>query len=129
MKLSKSQKIGIGIITFMPIICFIGYFISFGAIFFEAFNDPSNFESQNPPENFFVDFGFAMIFIILMLVFGLASFIIHIIHVIKNPRLKQQNNGQLIWILVIVLANGIGGIIYYFIEILPESKEPLASSQ
>ena len=63
-----------------------------------------------------------MIFIVLMLVFGLASFIIHLIHIIKNPKLKEQNNGQLIWILVIVLANGIGGIIYYFMEILPEHR-------
>lgn len=129
MNLSKSQKIGIGIITFMPIFFLIGYFISFFLIFYGAFNDPSSFESQEPPPLFFAGFGLAMIFMVLMMISGIASFIIHLIHVIKNDKLKQQNNGQLIWILIIVLANGIGGIIYYFVEILPEPKEPITPSQ
>ena len=129
MKLSKSQKIGIGIITFMPILCFIGYIISFVFIFMGTFNDMSTNSSiatsQEMPANFMAGFGMAMIFMILLLISGLASLIIHIIHVTKNQKLKNQNNGQLIWILVIVLANGIGGIVYYFMEILPEPKEAL----
>lgn len=129
MKLSKAQKIGIGILTFMPILCFIGYIISFVSIFFGAFSHPSDFESDVPPDTFFAGFGLAMIFMMLMLVFGLVSLIIHIIHVTKNQKLKEQNNGQLIWILVIILANGIGGIVYYFMEILPEPKEALAPSE
>ncbi|WP_299765340.1 hypothetical protein [uncultured Dokdonia sp.] len=129
MKLSKSQKIGIGIVTFMPILCFIGYLISFFAIFFGSFSDPSGFESQGPPDTFFVGFGLAMTFMVLMLISGLTALILHIIHVTKNPKLKTQNNGQLIWILIILLASGIGGIVYYFMEILPEPKEPLSPAE
>ncbi|WP_299684143.1 PLDc N-terminal domain-containing protein [uncultured Dokdonia sp.] len=128
MNLSKSQKIGIGILTFMPILCFIGYIVSFFAMVFGTMSDPSGFESQGPPDTFFAGLGVAMLFMILMFIFGLAALIIHIIHVTKNPKLKKQNNGQLIWILIIILANGIGGIVYYFIEILPEPKESLVPS-
>jgi len=74
-------------------------------------------------------FGLAILFLILAIISGLASLIFHIIHVIKNDKLKQQSNGQLMWILIIVLANGIGGIIYYFIEILPVPKESSLPSQ
>ena len=129
MKLSKAQKIGIGILTFMPILCFIGYIVSFFAIVFGSIGTASGFESDGPPDNFFIGFGLAMVFMLLMIVFGLASLIIHVIHVTKNQKLKEQNNGQLIWILVIILANGIGGIIYYFMEILPEPKESLTPSK
>lgn len=126
MKLSKSQKIGIGIITFMPILFFIGYIVSFFFIFMGAFNDISTHSSttnhQEMPESFMTGFGIAMTFMLLILISGLVSLIIHLIHISKNQKLKEQNNGQLIWILVIVLANGIGGIVYYFMEILPEPK-------
>jgi hypothetical protein len=133
MKLSKSQKIGIGIITFMPILCFIGYIISFVFIFMGTFNDISTNSSvatnQEMPAHFMAGIGIAMIFMILLLISGLASLIIHIIHVTKNQKLKSQNNGQLIWILIIILANGIGGIVYYFMEILPEPKDPTLPSE
>lgn len=131
MKLSKNQKIGIGIITFMPILCFIGYFASFILIFLENFNDISQETTTNgnfPPTTFFAGFALALIFMALMLLSGLAAMVLHIVHVAKNEKLKAQNNGQLLWILVIVLANGIGGIIYYFIEILPEPKTALNDS-
>jgi len=129
MNLSKSQKIGIGILTFMPIFCFIGYFISFFLIFYGTINEASSFESNGPPQFFFAGFGLAILFLILAIISGLASLIFHIIHVIKNDKLKQQSNAQLMWILIIVLANGIGGIIYYFIEILPVPKESSLPSQ
>ncbi len=130
MKLSKSQKIGIGIITFMPILFFIGYLITFFSIFLGTFNEIANSTSsthQEIPVNFMTGFGTALVFMALILLSGLASLIIHIIHVTKNQKLKNQNNGQLIWILVIILANGIGGIVYYFMEVLPEPKEAIAS--
>ncbi|MEP0262356.1 PLDc N-terminal domain-containing protein [Dokdonia sp.] len=126
MKLSKAQKIGIGILTCMPILCLIGYLVSFFSIFIGTFseiaNDPS---SSAPPEAFFSGFAIAFVFLFLMIITGLASLIIHIIHITKNQKLKQQDNGQLIWILIIIFANSIGGIIYYFMEILPEPKQPL----
>lgn len=123
MKLSKSQKIGIGIITFMPIFCFIGYIITFFSLFIETFSGIAN-GTPNPeaPTDFFSGFAYAFVFIFLMIIFGLASLIIHIIHITKNQKLKQQTNGQLVWILVVIFANGIGGIIYYFMKILPEPK-------
>lgn len=128
MKLSKSQKIGIGIITFMPIFCFIGYIITFFSLFIETFSDiASGTPNPEAPTAFFSGFAYAFVFIFLMIIFGLASLIIHIIHITKNQKLKQQTNGQLVWILVVIFANGIGGIIYYFMEILPEPKESKSS--
>ncbi len=123
MNLTKNQKIGIGILTFMPIVFFIGYLLSFFLIFFGAFSDISQntFDGDSgPTASFFTGFALAFIFIILAIISGLAAMVLHILHVSKNEKLKTQTNGQLLWILVIILANGIGGIIYYFIEILPE---------
>lgn len=117
MNLSKSQKIGIGIVTFMPILCLIGYLVSFFTVFL-------GIQGNEPPHTsyFFSGFAVAFVFLGLTILSGLASLIVHLIHVTKNEKLKKQNNGQLIWILIIILANGIGGIIYYFLEILPEPK-------
>lgn len=130
MKLSKSQKIGIGIITFMPILCFIGYLITFFSMFIGTFSEIANGTTDSEvPENFFSIFSIAFVFIFLMIIFGLASLIIHIIHITKNQKLKQQTNGQLVWILVVIFANGIGGIIYYFMEILPEPKGLTSSTE
>lgn len=128
MKLSKAQKIGIGILTFMPILCLIGYLVSFFSIFIGTFSEIANDPpSTVAPEVFFSRFAIIFVFLIIMMVSGLASLIIHIIHVTKNEKLKQQSNGQLIWILIIIFANSIGGIVYYFMEILPEPKAPLNS--
>ena len=124
MKLSKSQKIGIGILTCMPILCLIGYLISFFSIFIGTFSEIANNPSNSAaPEVFFSGFAIAFVFLFLMMITGLASLIIHIIHVTKNQKLKRQDNGQLIWILIIIFANTVGGIVYYFMEILPEPKE------
>jgi len=126
MNLSKNQKIGIGILTFMPILGFIGYIVSFFVIFIGGIGFESSFNDNNaPPTAFFAGFAMAFVFLIIALISGLAAMILHIVHITKNEKLKAQNNGQLLWILVIVFANGIGGIIYYFIEILPEPKAPL----
>jgi len=126
MNLSKNQKIGIGVLTFMPILFFIGYFLSFFLIFFGTFSEISQggmTDSQAPPAGFFAGMGLAMLCILLAVLSGLAAMILHIVHITQNEKLKAQRNGQLLWILVIVFANGIGGIIYYFIEILPEPKD------
>lgn len=131
MKLTKNQKIGIGILTFMPILGFIGYIISFFVLFFGGVTAgaASGFEESGPPTGtFFAGFAMAFIFLLVAIVSGFAAMIMHIVHITKNEKLKAQSNGQLLWILVIVFANGIGGIIYYIMEILPEpataSKDP-----
>jgi len=127
MNLSRKQKIWIGVLTFMPILFFIGYFVSFLIIFMSAMDMEQHTLNNNaPPKEFFAGFTLAFVSIGLAVLSGIASFILHIVHVVKNEKLKKQDNGQLLWILVIVLANGIGGIIYYFVEILPEPKQGLS---
>ena len=57
--------------------------------------------------------GIALGFICVIVLFGLAVFAFWIwalIDAIKNPRLTD--NERLIWILVIVLAQGLGALIY-----------------
>lgn len=121
MNLSKNQQIGIGILTFMPIIGIIGYIVSFILIMFGGMGMASD-NTSGPPTSFLAGFAMAFVFLIIALVSGLVAMILHIVHITKNEKLKAQNNGQLLWILIIVFANGIGGIIYYFMEILPEPK-------
>ena len=57
--------------------------------------------------------GVALGFICMIVLFGLAVFVFWIwalIDAIRNPRLTD--NERLIWILVIVLAQGLGALIY-----------------
>jgi len=73
------------------------------------------------PELFYVGLGVFVIVTILSCLVSLFSLIFYVIHVLKNPNLEQNNN-RVAWVLVIVLINGIGSVIYWIAEI--EFKKP-----
>lgn len=116
----RSGKIWLGILTSLPIVCFLAYIvILFGTLFFTF----SEIElGKQDPSYLFVD-GFKWMFLSLFLAIltGIGLLIYYIIHVVKNQ--KFDNTMKLIWILVFLFANGIGTIIYYFVEILPSGRE------
>ena len=72
-------------------------------------------------------FGIMFIAIMLSVISGLVMMIYYIIHANSNPNF--DSNQKLIWILILVLANGIGNVIYYFVEILPANKTPTLSKE
>jgi hypothetical protein len=118
MNLTKTQKTIVGILHFAP---FIGIFLYIFAILGLVFANLPEMEKQHNGElspSFFA--GFASIFIILGLTIltGFATLIFDIVHLVKSNK-NDTNNKILLWILVLLFAQGIGGIIYFFLEILP----------
>ncbi len=122
MNLTKTQKTLVGILHFGPVIGIFLYFIAFFGFFFSSL---PNLEKQHsngePPFEFFA--GFASIFIILgiTILTGFATLIFDIIHLVKSNK-NDTNNKILMWVLILLFAQGIGGIIYFFLEILPDKK-------
>tara|TARA_R110002072_G_scaffold125944_2_gene262328 strand:+ start:3883 stop:4275 length:393 start_codon:yes stop_codon:yes gene_type:complete len=121
--MTRSKKIWLGVLTFLPIVCAIIYIICF-ALYFITFasiieHEASDTSINNP--GFLVgSFGLMFLMILIAVISSIGLMIYYIIHANSNPNF--DSNQKLIWILVLVLAGGIGTIVYYFIEILPEKK-------
>lgn len=118
--MTKSQKIWLGILSFLPIVLiFLYIFVLFGTLIFGFTYMEHN---HDEPEQLFLG-GFALMFIciILAILLNLGLLVFYIIHAYKNK--KFDSNLKLIWILVFLFGSGIGHIIYYFVEILPSGKE------
>jgi len=113
--MTKSQKIWLGILTFLPIVLIIIYvIILFGTLFFTF----SEIDQGHQDPSYLFTGGFAFMFICMLaaVLLSLGLLVFYIIHVYKNE--KFDSTIKLIWILVFLFASGIGPIIYYFVEIL-----------
>ncbi|MFT3918394.1 PLDc N-terminal domain-containing protein [Cloacibacterium sp.] len=120
MNLTKTQKTFVGILHFAPIIGIFLYMVAFFGFFLTTIPEMEKHNGE-PPVEFFA--GFASIFIILAITIlaGFATLIFDIIHLVKSNK-NDTNNKILMWVLILLFAQGIGGIIYFFLEILPDKK-------
>lgn len=118
MNLTKTQKTIVGILHFAPVIGIFLYIFAIVGLFLTNIPEMEKHHNGEPSPEFFA--GFASIFIILGLTIltGFATLIFDIVHLIKSNK-NDTNNKILLWILVLLFAQGIGGIIYFFLEILP----------
>lgn len=121
MNLTKSQKILIGILHFAPIIGFVLYFISFFSIFFNISEISNNSNGQEPSAEFLQNFATIFVILGITILMYLVILIFDIIHLVKSNK-NDTNNKIVMWILILLFTQGIGGIIYFFLEILPEKK-------
>jgi uncharacterized membrane protein len=122
MNLTKTQKLIIGILHFLPIIGLITYLVFFFSFFIGNIeNIQKDSLEGKPPFEFFQ--GFISIFIVLILTMfiSLGIKIFDIIHLTKSNK-KDTNNKILTWVLLFVFTGIVSEIIYYFLEILPEKK-------
>jgi hypothetical protein len=114
--MTRTQKIWLGILTFLPVILFAGYFLAMFSFLFNMFNNtrfPS--ESMGMPEtflpSFFIMFGIAGLLGIL----SLGLLIYYIIHCVNNKTL--DSNERVVWILVFMFMGLIGFPIYWYLRI------------
>jgi len=79
--------------------------------------------ASHPPKSefFYIGLGVFVITVILASIVSIFSLVFYVIHALKNPNL-EQNNSKIPWILVIVLVNGLGTLIYWIAEV--EFKKP-----
>jgi uncharacterized membrane protein YjgN (DUF898 family) len=114
--MSSSSKIFLGVLTLLPFVLIIIYFVAFLSSFMNIIQASHQGNQQAPfPEDFFKHF---IGLIVLVMVAGLLSLgllIYYIIHAINNNAI--DSNERLVWILIFVFAGMIGFPVYWFMRI------------
>lgn len=129
--MSRTKKIWLGILTFLPILFVIAYFIFFFMFFFSSTSGLHEVEQFEPnthelPATYVANFAILFALILLAGFISIGLIIYYVIHANNNP--KNDSNKKLMWILVLVFTSSIGSIVYYFVEILPlPNDNPMGS--
>ncbi len=110
--MSRSQKLFLGIVTFLPFILFAIYIALFITLFFNFFQQPPAVED---PGFFFGNFYPLIVIGILMALSSIGLLIYYLIHAINNKQLESTE--RLVWILVFLFAGMIGFPIYWYMRI------------
>lgn len=122
--MNNSNKLLLGILTFLPIILISIYFYRFFSMLLYHLPELQN-NSHEVPINFIRSVFGAFIFLILAVIIKLGLMIYYIIHASDN--INNDNTKKIIWILILVFIGTIGNIIYYFMEILPSDKNKITT--
>jgi len=118
--MSKNGKILLGIASFIPTAFFIAYIIFFFTMFTSIFHQATQHPGQ-PPEFMMHYFGGMMLLIGLGIISSIGLLIYYLIHIINNPRL--DNTERLIWVFIVIFANAVGYIVYFFMRIVNAHEE------
>lgn len=119
--MSKSKKIWIGILSFLPLLISLVLIIYMITVFARMpFGDMQHNNGDVPPAWFLSNMFGMFIWIILSVFIHLGLMIYFIIHAINNTRVKSEE--RIIWVLVFIFASSIGFPIYWGIRIWPEEK-------
>jgi magnesium-transporting ATPase (P-type) len=121
MNLTKSQKVLVGILHFVPVIGIVAYFIFIFSFIFGNIERFDNHHNEPPPVEVFQGFIGAFVIIILTILVTIGVKIFDIIHLTRSNK-NDTNNKILMWVLLFVFVGVIAEIVYYFMEILPEKK-------
>lgn len=84
----------------------------------------NNGEEGSFPIDFFKGFFMSFLIIIFTSLIALGILIFDIVHLAKSNK-GDTTNKVLIWVLILIFSQGIGCIVYYFVEILPNKKKEL----
>ena len=112
--MSKNKKIFIGILTVLPLVFLVLYFITFISMFVGISSTISTGDADGLP-TFIGSFVTAFLMIILTIIISFSMLIYYIIHIVNNKQF--DSNQRLVWILVTVFAGIIGSCIYWYLHI------------
>ena len=115
--MSTSAKIVLGVLSFLPFIFLLGYFVWFIGLFVSMIGT-TGLGDANPgemPGYFFSNMIWMIIWVALMGIFSLGLLIYYIVHVVNNKAI--DSNERLVWILVFIFANMMGFPIYWYMRI------------
>lgn len=118
--MSKSKKIWLGILSFLPIIFGIVILIYIFTGFLPTMLRLGHEGAQENPLIILSTIAPLLMIVIIAVILHLALLIYFIIHVINNTRVKHEE--RIIWILVFLFASSIGFPIYWGIRIWPDEK-------
>ncbi len=123
--MKRSNKLLLGIFTFLPFVLSLILIAYVGGIMFDIFEELPKGESPDPEllfANWFhiIGFGASVISVGLL---SLAVTIYYIVQAANNQKL--DSNLKLIWIFVLLITNGLGAIVYWIMNIwnLEEDEE------
>ena len=113
--MSRSSKLFIGLLSFLPIILTAVLFI----VMFMQFNTFLEWENRDPaPQEMFNTFGSFFLIGIAMFLLSIALLIYFIIQLVRNK--KMDSTERAIWILAFVLGGIICYPIYWYMKIWKE---------
>ncbi len=118
--MTRSKKIFIGLLAFLPLIASAVFLIFFFTSFFPEIIKMDHMHDDVPPEFFFSNMMGFIAWVIAMVFIQLGLMIYFIIHAMNNTRVKTEE--RIIWVLVFIFASSIGFPIYWGIRIWPEEK-------
>ncbi len=93
-------------------------------MFMNISNGVNNGEGGPFPAEFMKNFFIAFAIIAITSLIGIGILIFDIIHLTRSNK-GDTTNKVLIWILILIFSQGIGSIVYYFVEILPNKKKEI----
>ncbi|HEX5026471.1 MAG TPA: PLDc N-terminal domain-containing protein [Agriterribacter sp.] len=115
--MSKSRKLFIGLLSFLPLVFLLLYFAWFVGLFLKmlltagAGGDPT----AEMPAYFFDNIVWLIVLVVFTALLSLGLLIYFIVHVINNKAIDSSE--KLIWILVFVFAHILGYPIYWYMRI------------
>lgn len=117
------------ILAILPIAIFTLAMLSYFIIFFSLFGAIDSQLSHEGASKSMLSSLLGNLIIFIFLVFigffvGIIAFVYYVVHAVKNPNLTESED-RLIWILAIILGNGIGIFIYWLVQIKSKDPKPL----
>lgn len=118
MRLSKTAKIVIGILTILQLFAGLGFLIwMFSSFIPEAIA----LEGREPSPEFIFGFVGGMIFwIIILSIYSFGLLVFYLVHVGTNVQLSDGM--KVLWIIILLVFSLLGEVVYYFVEVLPEQS-------
>lgn len=118
--MTRSKKIFIGLLAFLPLIASAVFVLFFFTSFFPEIIKMDQEHGDITPEFFFSNMMGFIAWVIALVFVQLGLMIFFIIHTMNNKRVKNEE--RIIWVLVFIFASTIGFPIYWGIRIWPEEK-------
>lgn len=118
--MSRTKKVIIGILAFLPLVSTAVFLIYFFAAFFPEIIRMEHEHGDVPPEFFFSNMMGFIASVIILVFLQLALMIYFIVHTINNKRVKNEE--RIIWVLLFIFVSTIAYPIYWGIRIWPDEK-------
>lgn len=113
--MTKSGKVLLGILSFLPIILLVIYFVLFFGMFYNMVLQGQRLEQHELPPAFIGNLVLIFAFLIVLGLTSLGLKIFYIIHSVNNKYI--DSNERIVWILVFIFAGTIGFPIYWYMRI------------
>lgn len=115
--MSRSSKVFIGLLSFLPIILFAGFFIT---VFLPVINPPSWEDREPGGSGFFGFMEYILLIGVALLLVTIGILVYLIVHVSRHKTMEPTERA--IWILVFVLGGFISYPIYWYMRIWKEDQ-------